>query len=76
MLATEKEIKDKLCVTRAAGSPQGEFYYCHGSVCAHWRWAGWQNKATHHIDPNPLPQNKVGERVGFCGLAGKPFEAP
>lgn len=48
---------------------------CIGSGCMSWRWAGWHTKAFGTIAPDPSG-NSIGPRLGYCGLAGKPYGAP
>lgn len=47
---------------------------CIASGCMAWRWAGWRTKTFGTIAPLPSEDNKDGPRLGYCGLAGKPFE--
>jgi hypothetical protein len=49
---------------------------CIGSACMAWRWAGWRLVENGPIGPGPEDGDKVGPRLGYCGLAGKPYGAP
>lgn len=49
---------------------------CIASACMAWRWAGWEQQAHGTIAPAPLPADRTGPRLGYCGLAGKPWGAP
>ncbi len=87
MLLTEKEARGKWCphvrlrvldrahaetmafnrVVKKAGPHDArddvEFTHCIGSGCSQWRWpAAGSGQLT----------NSAGERVGYCGLAGRP----
>lgn len=44
--------------------PYSGVSHCAGCDCAMWRWA----------PSNKLPDELKGQRVGYCGLAGKPLE--
>jgi hypothetical protein len=46
---------------------------CIGSQCMAWRWAGWLNRISQMVAQAPAPEDRVGERLGFCGLAGRPL---
>lgn len=51
---------------------------CLANACMAWRWAGWRIREGEMspILPNPDVDNRVGARLGYCGLAGKPDGAP
>ena len=57
-MVTEKEAQAMRCPLAgiAGGETQGR---CLGSRCMAWRWAGAYDQ-------------KTGEEVGYCGLAGRP----
>lgn len=57
MKITEEEAKQKRCPQSMGGV---KFYGCIGSGCMAWRWFGLMIN-----DSRP-------EKVGYCGLAGKP----
>jgi hypothetical protein len=61
------------CNRSAKGTPT---VACIGSTCMAWRWAGWRIRNYDTIAPDPHDDNKVGARLGYCGLAGKPHGAP
>ena len=76
MLASEREMGEKVCAVFTAAFHHDAIRHCIGSQCAHWRWAGWRTKDAHIVSPNPMPQQRDGDQLGFCGLAGKPYESP
>lgn len=45
---------------------------CMGESCMAWRWAGWRT-SIGTIAPEPAESDRVGERLGYCGLASKPY---
>jgi hypothetical protein len=56
-------------------------FFCIGSRCMAWRWAGMRSKAdpdSVHVSYRALTQARRGELthlqepVGYCGKAGKP----
>jgi hypothetical protein len=49
---------------------------CVANACMAWRWAGWRLVEGGPIGPGPEDGDKVGPRLGYCGLAGKPYGAP
>jgi hypothetical protein len=57
------------------GKLKGEGTRCMGDACMQWRWAGWRIKTFDTVAPDPDDENKIGPRLGYCGLAGKPFGA-
>lgn len=48
---------------------------CIASGCMAWRWAGWET-TFDTVAPAPRPMDRVGPRLGFCGLAGTPALFP
>lgn len=59
------------------GKEAGKGTNCVANACMVWRWAGWKIADGDHtpIAPNPLEEDKIGPRLGYCGLAGKPYGA-
>ena len=45
---------------------------CLANACMCWRWAGWGTEFGTYAQ-NPIESEKHGPRLGYCGLAGKPF---
>ena len=62
--------KGAINVSRAPGSTANT--RCFGAGCMAWRWAGWRNKTFGVVAPCPDPIERDGERLGYCGLAGRP----
>lgn len=51
---------------------------CLANACMAWRWAGWRIDKKGEagvVLPNPEQNDRVGPRLGYCGLAGKPYGA-
>lgn len=48
---------------------------CIGNVCMVWRWGGWPTEFGTYAQA-PAAENRTGPRLGYCGLAGKPFGVP
>lgn len=55
------------------GKTESEGTPCRAAYCMAWRWAGWETKSSGWLVPNPEPEDRVGKRRGFCGLAGMPL---
>jgi len=75
MLVTEKTAKEVFCPYMFG--VKFSTHFCIGSKCMAWRWAGWEEQPTRLIKPTPHQPHDIDEaRLGFCGLAGKPYGAP
>ena len=86
-LMTEKEANTKRCLmleliqsVHASAAPGGSDspVGCIGSGCMWWRGA-WRKKVTdrscwdkEELASKPTAPGKDWERIGYCGLAGKP----
>lgn len=44
---------------------------CYGANCMAWRWRGWPTRFGT-IATAPDEEDITGDRIGYCGLAGKP----
>lgn len=49
---------------------------CMGAGCMAWRWAGWWRDGIGAIAATPRTDGQDGPRLGYCGLAGKPWGSP
>ena len=70
----EKDYALALAACNLGPDKQGTL--CLASNCMAWRWAGWDMPDLGTIAPAPRQQDRTGERLGYCGLAGKPWGAP
>lgn len=59
-------------VNRGTDSDKGT--NCLANACMAWRWAGWETDFGT-VAPAPPDDAKTGPRLGYCGLAGKPYRA-
>lgn len=48
---------------------------CLADGCLAWRWGGWNVTAGGPVSPNPTNPDNLGPRLGYCGLANKPYGA-
>ncbi len=86
MLQSEDQAKGKWCPFTRVGVHSGtgavsvnryplaatihEETRCLARGCMAWRWAGWQT-TFETVAPLPPEDIRIGERLGYCGLAGE-----